>query len=442
MTEIIQNRYYLPAEALWPLGEYGGIAIKLRHYISLCLVALSFLAHPGVASALQAGAAKVAIILPEDVPLAGHLYRRGRNAHIARGTINARSLYLESDQIQVVLVSLDLYAITPELRARILESLPIPIAKSNVILTATHTHSGPGGLAKSWFHRQLYGRYMSEVVEAVAVAVEESIIAAESSKRRATIGYEIGEQKTLTKNMFEKKGPHDPDLGVIRVDDSDGNTIAILGTFSGRPATILRDNGLVLSADFPGVFCDELEGLSASGTVAFFLSGAAGDQVCTNSDDKQGWEWTEHVGKELAGAVKSIANRIKCDELAISIGYVDHPLPGDVSESYLPRATPFQSLAISHLLITFLPGEPYATLKRKLSSEVRKAGFRTHILVGLSNDNLMGLATADSGDIKAYGSRQSINIIGDTVVEWCLKAISDLMKSHNDSDNAVDSTDE
>lgn len=280
---------------LWPLGEYGGITIKLRHYISLSLVALSFLAHPGDASALQAGAAKIAVVLPEDVPLAGHLYRHGRNAHISRGTVNARSLYLESDQTRVVLVSLDLYAITPELRTRILESLPIPIPKSNVILTATHTHSGPGGLAESWFHRQLYGRYMSEVVEAIAVAVADSIIAAESSKRRATIGYEIGEQKTLTKNMVEKEGPRDADIGVIRVDDSDGDTIAILGAFSGRPATILRDNGLVLSADFPGVFCDELEGMSASGTIAFFLSGATGDQVCTNPDDKKSWEWRKSV---------------------------------------------------------------------------------------------------------------------------------------------------
>lgn len=383
----------------------------------------------GSSDALQVGAAKELIAFETESPLAGHAYRRGRDAHRQEGEFYARSLYLEDEGFRAVLVSIDLYAITTELRTRILSNLPDGIDPKHVILTATHTHSGPGGLAQSWFHRQIYGRYMDANIETIALATSTSIQAALDSKRRATIGYEIGEVKSLSRPAYSSGGTYDTDLGVIRIDDSDGNSIAILGSFSAAPATLRRNNGLVVSPDYPGVFTKELESMGSEGMIAFFLSAASGDQVCKMVDDKEGLEWHEHIGKELALQVKAIANKIKCQEFPLQFYTYSHSIPEGLQLDNLPEQIPFHAIGISRLLVNFVPGVPTADFKNALIKEIRQGDYRSHIIVGLSNDNLMTLSAPTASDKAEYGPIHGTSILGDQALPWCVDAINALIDS-------------
>ena len=375
---------------------------------------------------MQAGAARIDLEMPPGVPLGGDVHRLGRAAVGVHDSIGVRALYLEDDDTGIVVVSADLHSITPELRARVLELAPVDLAASHIILTATHTHSGPGGLSKSWFARRYMGGYMEEMVELAAQGIVEAIAEAMTGKKRATIGYRVSTQELLTENLFSEGGIRDAQVGVIRVDDSDGNPIAILGSMSAHPTTTPASDVLALSAGFPGYFCDRLESLSHEDTVAFFLNGATGDQACANRENMVGWDWPEFIGNELAILVKSVANTIECEEYPILINYSTADVPENLASRFLSDEVLIQTLEIDQLLVSFFPGEPYAGVQDELDRIAKRRGYSAHITVGLANDYVMDIASTGASVFR--GAAPGLNVLGPDAEEWSVDVIQTLMR--------------
>ena len=70
--------------------------------------------------------------------------------------------------------------------------------------------------------------------------------------------------------------PVDPTIAVLRIDQMDGQPLAILVNYSTHPVTFGPDN-LRFSADFPGVMCKVVEQAFGGKPLAFFVQGAPGD---------------------------------------------------------------------------------------------------------------------------------------------------------------------
>ena len=352
--------------------------------------------------------------------------RLGRSAVSVHDPIKVRALYLEDGDIRIALVSVDVHSITPELRARVLELAPAVIQENHIILTATHTHSGPGGLSKDWFARRYLGRYSDETLTSIAQNIADAIDGAMQTMKRATIGYKVSSQEVLTQNLFSPEGPRSAQIGVIRVDDSDGNPIAILGSMAAHPTTAPASDLRTMSADFPGYFCDHLESISHEDTVAFFLNGAVGDQVCTNHENKSGWDWTQYIGQELAIVAKSISNTIECREHPITMNYATGTVPNNLAETFLPRSVLFQTLEIDRLLVSFIPGEPYNEVHTNLDRSAKRRGYDAYMTVGLANDYVMDIASSvPSG---ARGSAPGLDILGPFGGSWSIDIIHSLMR--------------
>jgi len=101
------------------------------------------LALPALAGPLTAGAAQVDITPPPGTPMAGYYALRG-----AEGThdpLRAKALVFEKDGTRADLVALDLIGTTPgtvaDARKLIAEQTGIP--GSHVMISATHSHTGP-----------------------------------------------------------------------------------------------------------------------------------------------------------------------------------------------------------------------------------------------------------------------------------------------------------
>lgn len=426
MTQITQTRYHRPGCTCTFTFNRGDRTIKHFKGIIGLLLLLGCAAFSSQSNALQAGTAKRTLELPADTPLAGYVKRLGRSAAATHDPISVRALYLEDGETGIVLVSADLHSITPELRERVLTLAPADIVENHIILTATHTHSGPGGLSESWFAKRYIGRYMEETLDLVAQNIADAIAESMQTKKRATIGYDTTSQDALTKNTFSGDGLRDPQVGVVRVDDSDGNPIAILGTLSAHPTTAPESDILSLSADFPGYFCAHLESLSHEDTVAFFLNGASGDQSCANREKKSGWEWPQYIGTELAILVKSVANKIDCSELPVSINYTNKTTPLSLADPFLSDEVLFQTLEIGPLLISFLPGEPYAAVQSELNRIAKQNGYSAHITVGLANDYLMDITTPLPP--RARNSAPGLDVLGPDAGNWAVDAIRSLMR--------------
>ena len=104
--------------------------------------------------------------------------------------------------------------------------------------------------------------------------------------------------------------PIDSSVGVIRVDDLDGDPIAVVFRYSCHPVT-MGPRSAVVSSDFPGVARRVVE--TSVGGLALFLQGGGGN---VNPRAGMGYEddcrdLKERVGLELGGEVVKVAAGIR-----------------------------------------------------------------------------------------------------------------------------------
>lgn len=401
----------------------------------LCVFALiSFIFPAFCAHGLEAGAAKVELTPDLGTPLDGYLDRQGRGAREVHDPLYVRALYLEGEGLSVFLVSADLFSISPDLRERVLELVPPVTPPDNVIMAATHTFSGPGGLDRSWLARQRSGRFIPEWLETAAQRFAEAMKTAYESRTRCAIGYATTQQRSLSVNRFAPDGAIDPQIGVIRVDDSDGNPIAILANFGAAAQTIPDAARLTFSADFPGAFCNALEGMASEGTVAFFLNAGAADQVCANDEGTGAWSRTKAVGETLASRVKSLANDISCRESKLRFAADRRPLPPTTADNFLGGDALLQVLEIDRCAVAFVPGVPDAAITMALRNAAQRDGYLRHLTVAAANGYLGGLRSRES-----YAFRDPFGdpvYVGPDAESWLLDGFNALLSRSTPDEGA------
>src|SRR5262249_21913137 len=242
------------------------------------------------AQTLTAGVARVDITPPAGVELWGYSNRSGP-ATGALDPLYARALLLDDARNAVAIVTLDLgrtfgQAQMNTVRERVRREYRV----NDVMFIASHTHSGPSidedyenGAVPDWERRaldkiaQAIGEARSRMVEArIGVGFGQTII----GHNRWLIQSD-GSVKMLWRNSAgQTGGPIDPTVGVIRIDDTQGNPIAILVNYACHPVVFGPDN-LRYSADYPGAMARLVEksfdGNKDKGPICFFLQGAPGD---------------------------------------------------------------------------------------------------------------------------------------------------------------------
>lgn len=380
----------------------------------------------GAAQALEAGAAKVEITPPLGTPLNGYFDRLGRGALSVHDPVWVRCVYLHDGETGVFLLTADLCIINRELRDRVIELAPDVVPKENIILTATHTHSAQGGMVKSMLFRSVSGRFMPEVLELTAQRFAEAMQLAYDARKRGAIGYGVANQEVLSRNRRVPGGPYDSQIGVVRVDDSDGNAIAILANFAAHPTSVPLDgpDALAVSADYCGFYYNAIEEMASPGCVAMFMNGAEGNQTCANPEDLSGWARVESIGRLLAVRVKEVANSITCGDATLHVGYATPELPLTLSSSILPSSTVLHTLEINDLLMTFVPGEPCVEIGLELRRRALAAGYGIQMTVGLSDDHLMYFVPRSLYHTLAYES--GMTFYGPGIEDWFYREFSRL----------------
>ncbi len=392
----------------------------------MLLLAMALLIPLGSASALEAGAAKVDITAPIGTPLNGYGDRMGRDSEGIHDPIWSRALYLDDGQTRLFLVSVDLVAVNPELRERVVALTSDIIPPENVILTATHTHSGQGAMVRNIAVRFVSGRFMPEVLEATATGIAQSMRNAYEKRRRAALGYAAGAHQGLSANRRYPKGPTDEQLGVIVVEDADGNPISVATNFAAHPTSVGGKDQYVFSADFPGYYYLEMEELMGPECVALFLNGAQGNQTISDPEGHSGWERTESVGRLLARRAKKIAETITFGETELRLSHLRAVLPRTLGTMLQPEEVLLHSLEINGLLLSFFPGEPCVELGLELRRRALARGYEAHFSVGLSNDYIMYFTPRHLYPDLNYES--SMSFFGPGMEDWFYKQFESLMK--------------
>ena len=267
---------------------------------------------------LYAGAARRAINPELGTGMPG-LRLFGAPIQAIESDLTATVLVLGDGDGKVALIGVDLcitsVAEAGRLRAAVADALGTPV--SHVLLNLSHVHSSPAlpefmAMTDSAEDVPFRTRYERDLRRWLV----EAAIEADGRLRPARIGAGWGESAIGVYRREMRDGrdvlgevpdrPIDPSVGVMRVDDLDGNPIAVVLRYSAHPVTV-GSRSQVASPDYPGPARDVLE--RNLGGLALFLQGCGGN---INPRVGIGYEvdcrdTKNRVGLELGGEALKVA---------------------------------------------------------------------------------------------------------------------------------------
>lgn len=227
-----------------------------------------------------------------------------------------------------------------EARRRITALTGVPA--SHIRLSATHTHAGPS-LGKPWFEggAEMVAPYIASLNDRLAGAAMSAHRAMKPA--RVAGGYGTSAMNTNRRRLWKEGSDHfashpfyqahrdqglepilmspypegfsDHQVGVIRIDDTNGAPIAVLVNFAAHPTIMAWDNRL-LSPDYPGTVRRTVE--TIAGGTCLFLQGAAGNQD-TVRDYACRSEAAQWVGKQIGIEAARVASLIETQPMQLDV---------------------------------------------------------------------------------------------------------------------------
>ena len=265
---------------------------------------------------LTAGVARTDITPPLGFRMQGAM-RRTEGASGVQAPLLATCLVLADDDRKLAIVDCDLIGfdvpLANEIRARIGDGIGVP--SSNVILGCTHTHNGPctfrgalGGVhdvgGEAWEISALdsYIANLQSQLTGIAKLADKarSPARARAGEGRARVGINREEVDDSGRTFVGRNpdGPSDHSVPVLRVDDLQGNAIAVVTGYAAHPV-VMGYEIYDYTPDYPGVVRRIVE--RVTGATCLFLTGAAGNQAAL-SFLQSDWGEMERMGGQIAAA--------------------------------------------------------------------------------------------------------------------------------------------
>jgi hypothetical protein len=277
------------------------------------------------ADELRAGAAAVLINPVPGTPLAGYYAPRGAKA--VHDNLSSKALVLEQDGTRIALVVCDLISLPRRtvVEARRLIEKETGIPRNHIMISATHTHTGPV-VARESSRDDLDGgssdlgrRYS----EALPDLISRSVIEAQKRLAPARITAALAKEENLSFNrrffmwgqtvgwnprkldpdIIKPAGPIDPEVGVLSFSTPSGKPVATYINFAMHPDTV---GGEAISADYPGVLSRLLADCQGPDLITIFANGCCGNLNHRNihwADAQKGPHEARRIGTVLAGDV-------------------------------------------------------------------------------------------------------------------------------------------
>jgi hypothetical protein len=402
---------------------------------------------------LEAGAASTELRLPPGTPLAGYgaVARRllfpdvfGRHAHAfwfkphvgALDPLMARALVLESGSARLIWLSLDVVAVDRVFTSYLAERLQTAGSPpATLIVSASHTHSGPGAYIDS----ALMGFVATDrrdhaVRDALVASVLTVVRRADADKRHARLGAARVTTPSLTVGRLAR--PVDAEMIVVKVVTETGTPIAALWNYAIH-GTALGPENLHFSGDIMGL-ASRLAEADLSIPV-LFVNGAVADV----SPRRHGHEGAAATSRELTAAVRKGWDEAKPSrELALRIQKRTVHLPSPYLSlrnclgrwvprsltmplgAALPQDAELIAVGAGPVAWVAVPGELQSALGHVVK---RSAGHHWPyaFIAGLSNDYLGYFVAAQDYDRPSYVT--CANLYGASAGDDLARAASELL---------------
>jgi neutral ceramidase len=304
--------------------------MKLAHLLQIVSLALATFAQ---AADLRVGTAAVDITPPDATPMAGYYHERGADG--ALDPLRAKAIVLEQDGVKTALVALDLVnTIRAHVeQARILIEQQTGIPAGHVMISATHSHTGPV-LSTRNPRTDLFGgqnplaidyatrlpQFIADSVRqandrlaparvSTAAGVEEGLaFCRRFHMTDGTVGWNPGK---LNPRILRPTAPTDDEVPVVYFDTPKGQPLATYVNFALHLDTV---GGTRWSADYPFTLAECLARAKGPDMLTVFTIGCAGDINHYNvrsSMPQKGPEEAARIGTILAANVLRSYERLE-----------------------------------------------------------------------------------------------------------------------------------
>jgi len=311
---------------------------------------------------LKIGSAAVKITPPLGIPIAGYYSDRGATG--VHDDLFAKALVIEKDGTKIAVISCDLIGVTEEIVSKVRDIVEktVGISSDNVMVSATHSHTGPVIPQKinpyniTGKTAEIHKKYISELPSLIAESVKLANAALVSAK--TSIG--IGQEESISFNrrffmtdgtvgwnpgkmnpkIIKPAGPIDPEVFVFYAETPDGKPISTYVNFA-----VHLDNvgGMEISADMPYTLSTILGKIKGNDMVTIYAQGCCGNINhinVKNNDPQKGHYEAQRIGNVLAGEVIKTYTRLQPVEInSISAKREIVKLPlSEVKPDDLPKA--------------------------------------------------------------------------------------------------------
>ena len=280
---------------------------------------------------LQAGSAQVDISPKDSQFLFGYPHVERYSTGINDPLLSS-ALYLSDGKTMTIIVANDIVFVgkksSQRVRDRIAAQTGIPAG--HIMITATHTHSGPITLDYiSNEADQVVPKTDQKYVAFMEDRIVEAAIAAYKNAQPARVGLACADSTGVGTNRRDPKGPADMQVPVLLVQNAAGTeSIACMLVCSMHP-TVLHEDSKLVSGDFPGYTRIYLqENCLGKKCAVLRHMGPAGNQSPRHVTKANTFAEAKRLGEILGKAVEKVLPTIQFEtEAAIKCKQATLDLP-------------------------------------------------------------------------------------------------------------------
>lgn len=362
-----------------------------------------------------------------------------------RDPIRAKSMVVETQGKRAIFVSLDVIGVTDALIQALLKGLQDrKVTRAELIVSGTHTHSGPGTLSTNFALNAIaVDRYQKKNFDAMVNKILSSIESAFRALEDADLYFTSFHAKNIQENKFRRSSQNwfNDEAGFILARSRrSGAWLGGLLNFA-MHGNAMPVEDLRYSADMPGALERNAEQVLAElnedrsrAPVVLFMNGAEGDVRHTGGRGEENMErvaadFGRQFRNQLETALPSLLpKQLEIRQERIHLGTPGWPLKicakrdgfyrrwmevlGRAGRIPLvgvfPTHTRLTLIRLGGVLMMTWPGEASTSLGFELNSIAERYGYRRNWVLGLTNDYLSYFTTEHEFLEAAYDSCSSL----------------------------------
>jgi neutral ceramidase len=276
---------------------------------------------------VKAGVSTIDISPRQGVELAGYPHCPRYNTGI-HDPLFASCLCLDDGQTALAIVTMDLLMLSrvyvQRIRSRV--AALTGLLPGNIMLSCSHTHSGPwtsGRLDLESLENGLEPdtEYMADLQDKLVWLIGDAM----SHQFDARVGVGLGRcgsESGVGGNRRTPDGIADPEVWTIGVQDLQGNWKACYLKYALHP-TLIHAESTVVTADYPG-YIREYLAAAKPGIVTLFAQGTSGNQSTRYFRNGQTFEEAKRIGKAIGAETDRVLDRLELSSnIRLCVGSIE-----------------------------------------------------------------------------------------------------------------------